>query len=35
MAKAVADVNGEDQGGFASDNSGITGERVILSLFRC
>ena len=25
MAKAVADVNGEDQGGFASDNSNITG----------
>ena len=28
MAKAVADVNGEDQGGFASDNSDITGEWV-------
>ena len=26
MAKAVADVNGEDQGGFASDDSAITGE---------
>ncbi|EMC97554.1 glycoside hydrolase family 92 protein [Baudoinia panamericana UAMH 10762] len=25
MAKAVADVNGEDQGGFASDGSNITG----------
>jgi putative alpha-1,2-mannosidase len=25
MAKAVADVNGEDQGGYASDNSNITG----------
>lgn len=25
MAKASADVNGEDQGGFASDNSNITG----------
>ena len=25
MAKAVADVNGESQGGFASDNSNITG----------
>ncbi len=25
MAKAVADVNGEDQGGFASDNSEVTG----------
>ena len=25
MAKAGADVNGEDQGGFASDNSNITG----------
>ena len=30
MAKAVADVNGEDQGGFASDNSNITGEWVIV-----
>jgi putative alpha-1,2-mannosidase len=26
MAKAVADVNGEAQGGFASDGSQITGE---------
>ena len=25
MAKAVADVNGENQGGFASDGSGIIG----------
>lgn len=25
MAKAVADVNGENQGGFASDGSNITG----------
>jgi putative alpha-1,2-mannosidase len=25
MAKAVADVSGENQGGFASDNSGIIG----------
>ena len=25
MAKAVADVNGENQGGFASDGSAITG----------
>ncbi|KAK4983680.1 hypothetical protein LTR50_007075 [Elasticomyces elasticus] len=25
MAKAVADVNGEDQGGFASDGSNVTG----------
>ena len=25
MAKAVADVNGDDQGGFASDGSNITG----------
>ena len=29
MAKAVADVNGEDQGGFASDNSNITGQILI------
>ena len=26
MAKAVADVNGENQGGFASDDSYITGQ---------
>jgi putative alpha-1,2-mannosidase len=25
MAKAVADVDGENQGGFASDNSAVTG----------
>ena len=25
MAKSVADVNGERQGGFALDNSGVTG----------
>lgn len=25
MAKAVADVSGEKEGGFASDNSGMTG----------
>ena len=25
MAKAVADVNGDDQGGYASDGSNITG----------
>lgn len=35
MAKAVADVNGEDQGGFASDNSDITGDCVLAWSFRC
>lgn len=25
MAKAVADVNGDNEGGYASDNSNITG----------
>ena len=35
MAKAVADVNGEDQGGFASDNSDITGRSVFDSIFHC
>ncbi len=33
MAKAVADVSGEDQGGFASDNSDITGELLIIDSF--